>query len=179
MKQAILIFIGVLFIIPNIALGNVRRFIRIGYVDVEEIFNNYPGTDDIRERLRQERVKFEEEIEKRKEEIARAERDYLQNFNRFTDEERQRREAEIEYRKETLSEYIDDANKKLEALRETLTSPIYLKIVSVIQSLSEERGYSFVFRKASATLLYQDKEFDLTRDVIVRLRRELQIEERN
>jgi Skp family chaperone for outer membrane proteins len=54
-----------------------------------------------------------------------------------------------------------------------------MKIISVIQRVSAEKGYSFVFRKSSQTILYYDREFDITEDVITRLLRELSIQERN
>jgi len=152
--------------------------IKIGYVDVQEIYDSYPGTDDIRKKLKEEKDKFQVEIDKRKDEIAKMLADYESRFNSLKDDEKQRREAEIEYKKELLSEFIDDSNKKLTSLKEELSKPIYLKIVSVIQKVSEEKGLSFVFRKGSEGMLYQDKRFDLTKDILTRLKKELQLEER-
>jgi Skp family chaperone for outer membrane proteins len=96
------------------SFAEVQRLIKIGYVDVERVFDRYPGTDDIRERLRTERERYEAEINKRKEEIARLELDYQQNLSRLTADERMRRESEISYKKELLAEYIEQANTALD-----------------------------------------------------------------
>jgi Skp family chaperone for outer membrane proteins len=155
------------------------KLVKIGYVDVEEIFAAYPGAAEIRQKLKDEKDKLQVEIDRQKEAIARLERDYQLNSDRLSDDERQRREAEIEYKKEILLEAIDDSNKKLNTLKDELTKPIYLKIATVIQRVSAEKGYSFVFKKASDMILYVDKEYDLTKEVKQRISRELSIEERN
>lgn len=151
---------------------------KIGYVDVEEVYKVYPGAEDIRLKLKNQKDQFQAEIDKYKEEIARMELEYQSSYDRLKDEERQRREAEIDYKKQLLTEYIEDSNKKLAALRDELTKPVYLKIAAIIQRVSEEKGFTFVLRKGSDSLLYVDKRYDLTRDVITRLKKELQLEDR-
>lgn len=158
--------------------GEVTRLIKIGYVDVEEVFENYPGTDDVRQELLDAKDEYEAEMTELKEEVAQLEMEYELNFDSLTDDERQRREIEIEYKKEALYEYIEEANAELEALTDTLTDPIYLKIAAVIQKVSAEKGYSFVFRESSTALLYLDDEFDITEDIIDRLETELELEDR-
>lgn len=178
-RLIVMVAIAGMFFAGSLYAGTVKRFIKIGFCDVEAVFDNYPGTKDIRQKLIDEKKAFEVEINKQKDKIAAAEKSYTDSFDRLTDEERQRREAEIEYKKEILSEYIDNANKKLEATKKKITTPIYLKIISIIKRVSAEKGYSFVFRKGSKALLYYDKEFDITKDVIYRLKRELELSERH
>lgn len=177
MKRILMFILMIIFMSIIYAYG--ARLVKIGYVDVEEVFAAYPGTADIRQKLKEEKDKFQAEIDKKKEEIAIQENDFQNNYERFNDEERQRREAEIEYKKELLSEFIDDSNKKLTALKDELTKPVYIKIYTIIQKVSAEKGFSFVFRKGSESILYLEREFDLTKDVISRLAKELSIEERN
>ncbi len=169
----------VIILLAAIANGYGARLMKIGYVDVEDVFNTYPGTQDIRDKMKKEREKYQVEIDRQKEEVANLEKDYQLNSPQLTEDEKQRREAEIEYKKEVLSEYIDDTNKKLNALKDELTKPVYLKIATLIQRVSAEKGYSFVFRKGSETLLYFDKDYDITKDIKDRLSKELNIEERN
>lgn len=155
------------------------KMVKIGYVDVEEIFASYPGAAAIRQKLQQEKDKFQADIDRQKDAIAKLERDYQLNSGRLPEDERQRREAEIEFKKEILAEAIDDSNKKLNILKDELTKPIYLKIATAIQRVSAEKGYSIVFKKASDVILYVDREHDLTKEVRQRVARELSLEERN
>lgn len=158
--------------------GQIKRQIKIGYVDVEKVFESYPDTDDVKAHLAKEKEKYEIEINKRKEEIASLEKSYQETFDKLTEDEKQRRESEISYKKEALSAFIDDANKRLDALKEKLVTPIYDKIRSVISKVSAEKGFSFVFRSSSQTVLYADKEFNITKDVMMRLNKELELDQR-
>lgn len=160
------------------AYSEITHLIKIAYVDVESIFEDYPGTDDVMDTLEDTKAEYEAEIAIMKEEIANLELQYELNFNSLTDDERQRRESEIEYKKEALYEYIEDANAALEALKDTLTDPIYLKIISVIQEVAAEEGYSYVFKESSSAFLYLDDEYDITEDVMDRLQSELYLYDR-
>lgn len=178
MRRAGVVISLVLIFLSGVGYSQIKRQIKIGYVDVEQVFDNYPDTDDVKEKLKKEKERYEVEINKQKEEIAQLEKAYQQNFDSLNEEDKQRREAEIEYKKESLSEFIDDANKKLDALKEKLVGPIYDKIRAVIRKVSAEKGYSFVFRSSSQTVLYVDKEFNITKDVITRLMKELELNQR-
>ncbi len=160
------------------AFGQIKKQIKIGYVDVEKVFDSYPDTVDVKAHLAKEKEKYEIEINKRKEEIAQLEKTYQESFDKLNEDEKQRREAEISYKKEALSEFIDDSNKRLDALKEKLVTPIYDKIRSVISKVSAEKGYSFVFRSSSQTVLYVDKDYNITKDVIQRLSKELELDQR-
>ena len=151
---------------------------KIGYVDIEAVFEKYPNVDVIKKKLLDEKNQYEQEIQRLKSEIARLEEDFQNNFNRLTEDERQRRTVEINYKKEALSEYIEDANNKLDGLKDKLTTPVYAKIVAVIRKIGTEKGYNFIFRKSSSFILYEDKTYDLTVEVINRLKSEIRIEER-
>ncbi len=176
MIKKILISLISIFILFSVNYG--LRQVKLGYVDVEDVFNSYPGIEDIKKKLLDERKTYQIEIDKRKEEIALLEKGY-QNNDRLSDEERQRRDAEIEYKKELLNDFIIDSNNKLTAFKEEMTKPIYLKIATVIQKVSAEKGFSFVFRKGNDILLFVDREFDITGEVKLRLKKELTLDERN
>jgi outer membrane protein len=177
-RISLLFFISFLLATPLFSESFVN-IIKIGFVDVEDVFNSYPGTAEIRQKLKDERDKFSVEIDKQKENIARLDKDFQLNIDRLSDDDKQRRGAEIEYKKELLNDYIEESNKKLNALKDELTKPIYLKISDVIRKVSAEKSYSFVFRKGSDSLLYVKNTFDITPDVKTRLQKELSIEERN
>ncbi|OHD56924.1 MAG: hypothetical protein A2Y33_08150 [Spirochaetes bacterium GWF1_51_8] len=178
MKKIILGLLAVMIAGAAYGFDENKRLVLIGFVDVEEVVKFYPGIEDIKLKIKIEKDKYQAEINKLKEEIAILEQNYQKNFNSMTDEEKERREAEIQYKKETLYEYIEDANKKLDALKDELTGPIYAKIANIIERVSKENGYSFVFKKSSKDILYVDKEFDLTPSVITKLKKELQLEDR-
>jgi len=170
LKMVILTSIGILLLFGG-TYG--LRQIKIGCVDVEDVFNTYPGIDDIRKKLIDERKKYQLEIDKRKEEIAQLEKDYSGSTS---EDEKARREAELELMREQLGDYITESNNKYASFKDDLTKPIFARISTVIEEVSEERGFSFVFRKGNDIILFIDSEFDITSDVKQRLRRDLNLE---
>jgi len=170
LKMVILTSIGILLLFGG-TYG--LRQIKIGCVDVEDVFNTYPGIDDIRKKLIDERKKYQLEIDKRKEEIAQLEKDYSGSTS---EDEKARREAELELMREQLGDYITESNNKYASFKDDLTKPIFARISTVIEEVSEEKGFSFVFRKGNDIILFIDSEFDITSDVKQRLRRDLNLE---
>ncbi len=170
LKMVILTSIGILLLFGG-TYG--LRQIKIGCVDVEDVFNTYPGIDDIRKKLIDERKKYQLEIDKRKEEIAQLEKDYSESTS---EDEKARREAELELMREQLGDYITESNNKYASFKDDLTKPIFARISTVIEEVSEEKGFSFVFRKGNDIILFIDSEFDITSDVKQRLRRDLNLE---
>lgn len=172
MKKTIFISMSLLLLFGS---AYSLRQIKIGCVDVDEVFNTYPGIDDIRKKLLDERKKYQVEIDKRKDEIGLLEKDYSVNTG-VSEEEKQRRDAELELKRELLGEFITESNDKVSAFKDELTKPIFIRISSVIQEVAGEKGFSFVFRKGNDILLFIDREFDITGDVKARLRKDLNLE---
>ncbi|MEJ5283994.1 MAG: OmpH family outer membrane protein [Brevinematia bacterium] len=153
------------------------KLVRIGVVDLDRVFAAYPGISDIQKRLKDERDKYEIEINKRKEEINILESSLTnQSLN---ESERNSRLAEIELKKQKLTEYVNEVNNTLISLKDEMTKSIYQKINIVIQRIGMEKGFSVIFKRSADSILFIDKEVDITADVITRLRKEVEIDRRN
>jgi Skp family chaperone for outer membrane proteins len=171
LKTAILTLTGILLLCGS---GYSLRQIKIGCVDVEDVFNTYPGIEDIKKKLSEEHRKYQVEIDKRKLEISLLEKDY--SLNAKSDDEKLRRSAELELKRQQLGDYIRDSDSRVASFKDDITKPVFSKISAVIEEVSEEKGFSFVFRKGNDIILFIDSEFDITQDVKSRLRKDLNIE---
>jgi len=174
MKKILLV---ILFVSLSVFSFSAVKLFKIGIVDLEKVFSAYPGISDIQKKLKDERDIYDKEINKRKEEIKILESSFTNQG--ISDSEKQAKIAEIEYKKQKLNEYIEDVNSKLNALRDDVTKSIYSKIWMVVQRVGIERGYSLILKKSSDSILYIDKEVDITSEVITKLRKELELEKRN
>ncbi|MCX7820788.1 MAG: OmpH family outer membrane protein [Brevinematales bacterium] len=171
-------FLILLILIIGVNLSfSAIKLVRIGVVDLDRVFAAYPGIADIQKKLKDERDKYEVEINKKKEEINILEAN-VTNQN-LTESERASRLAEIEFKKQRLSEYVNEVNNNLISLKDEMTKSIYQKINIVIQRVGMEKGFSVIFKRSSDAILFVDKEVDITADVITRLRKEVEIDRRN
>ena len=153
------------------------RLLKIGYVDLDLVLNSYPGYKDIKLRLFNEKLSIDKELEKIQDELKSLENDYNNIKNNISEDEKLRRQSEINYKKEQLLIIKDNYESNLESLKEELLNPIISNISIYIQKIGKEKGYSYIFKKTGDILLYYDKEFDITKDVISRLESELFLSE--
>ncbi|MGC8764686.1 MAG: OmpH family outer membrane protein [Brevinematia bacterium] len=174
--KKISLYIFSLFLISSFSFPAIK-LVKVGVVDLEKVFASYPGISDIQKRLKDERENYDREINKKNEEIKILEASLTNEL--LSDNEKQVKIAEIEYKKQKLNDFIDEANAKLNSLKNELTKSIYSKIWTVIQRVGVEKGYSLILKKSGESILYIDKEIDITSDVITKLKKELEVEKRN
>lgn len=168
-----IILLTLLLIVCGIGFSAIK-LVKIGVVNIEKVFAAYPGIADIQKRLKEERDKYEAEINRKKEEINILETT-LTNSN-LTEKDKEARLAEIEYKRKELSDFINNINEKLNALREELSTPVYKKIWTVIQRVGIQRGFSIILKQSSDSILYIDKEIDITEEVINKLKAEVELD---
>ncbi len=173
--KKVLVFLS-FFLLFNTTYSAIK-LVKVGVVDLERVFANYPGISDIQKKLKDERDRYEIEINKKKEEITVLESS-ITNSN-VSDGERNAKLAEIEMKKQKLNEFINEVNSSLTSLKEEMTKSIYVKINLVIQRIGIEKGFSLILKRSSDSILFVDKELDITTDVITRLKKEVEIDRRN
>lgn len=157
--------------------------VKIGYVNLERIFQEYEKTRELETRLKQEneadqkmlserRQLIEKEIDKLKEELE------MQGLI-LSESAKQEKQAEIERRVEELDEfgrYIEQRNKEREAeYTDGILKDLQLKLPLIIKSIAEKEGYRFIFDLRSLFYVTPEKEFDLTDKVIAQLNEEYRL----
>ncbi len=163
-------FLVVLLVVVIPSLSFAPKLIKIGYIDLDKLFEKYAAVSDIIKSLKEERKQIEQEIERRKEEIKKLEEEFIQQKDVLSDTERQRREAEIEYRKEELNKFVEEKNRELEKKKKELTKPFLKEIYKAVREVCREEGVSIVFRR-SKDILFVDDDLDLTPKVLKKLKR--------
>ena len=61
---------------------------------------------------------------------------------------------------------IWDQGGLIERRNTELMQPIYEKMVEAIERVAQEQGYSFVFEAGDGNLVWADRDFDITDDVV-------------
>ncbi len=79
-------------------------------------------------------------------------------------------QVEIQREEQELYEYKQEVQQRLLSTQAELFKPVKEKIIKVIEQVAKELKYNFVLDKAGETLLYGDKEMDLTFKVLDKLK---------
>jgi Skp family chaperone for outer membrane proteins len=158
---------------------------RIAYVDIERVFDEYKSTKQVKK-------KMEAEIETRRSEIDRLEKEIkdLEVASKKTEtvesvpitglvgEEKVEistapvvtkplPEEVIKLKKEKLTETVEKMKDELTRLEKEITHQVLGKIYDVVREIARAEGYAIVLDKKN--VLYSEMENDLTEKVIKKL----------
>lgn len=181
-NKSLIILLFCLSFIVGLSVNTARAAldVKIGYVNLERIFQEYEKTRELETRLKLEneadqkvlserRQLIEKEIDKLKEELE------MQGLI-LSESAKQEKQAEIERRVEELDEfsrYIEQRNREREAeYTDDIVRDLQLKLPLIIKSIAEKEGFRFIFKRGNLFYVTPEKEFDLTDKVIAQLNEE-------
>jgi outer membrane protein len=155
-----------------LAGGAYAQDIKIGYIDSQRIFLEYKETQEAERQYKQEVDAWKAQAAVMEQEIVKIQ-DELRAQSLMLSEEKQR-EKKLDYDKK-LEDYqrfmADTFGEDGRAARRNkeLTQPIVDKINRILEQMAETDGYTLVFDIANANIVYANKSFDLTDQVLVEL----------
>lgn len=164
------IFIFLLSLVTLQAMGQNPRF---AYVDSEYILNLMPEYKAAQKQLDFMSEQWEKEIEKKKEDIARLEKNLLSERVLLTEDVIKQRQEEINAKQKELKEFQIEkfgVNGELFKKRQELIKPIQDRVFEAIQKVAKDNALDFIFDKAGAiTMLYTNAKFDRSGEVLEEL----------
>ncbi len=148
--------------------------LKIGYVDSDTIMKQLPDAQDIQKKL-------DAMIKEWQEEISRMEKDWKAKYDDYdkrklilSEQKRIEIEKELVTMEDQLTKYRQDklgVRGELFQKQEELMKPIQNRIFTVIEQIAKEKDYDYVFdRSGDMMFLYAKEEFDLTNEVIEKLK---------
>jgi outer membrane protein len=133
---------------------------KLGYVNLSAIFNAYTKTKEYDKILEAEQKKYEEERQKKAEEIKKLQ-DKLSLLN---EKQRAKKKDEVEEKIKSFQEFDMERRQDLRRERDEKMKEILQDIERAIRQYAEKEGYTLVFN--DRVLVYQAKEYDLTDKII-------------
>jgi outer membrane protein len=137
--------------------------LKLGYVDVEKVFNEYELTKQNDAKLKEEgktktteRAAMVEEIKKLKEEAE-----------LLSEEARREKETGIEEKLKVLRDFDEKTKNELRGKRDFLLKNIFDDIRKTIEVIGKAENYSLVFNDRA--LLYKTEAFDITSQVVKKM----------
>ncbi len=180
-------FLTVIAIFTAFFTGEVSAQIKVGYVDSETILKQLPEAQKVQteleglQKLYLDTIQTKESDIKSKAETFKAQYEDAQSKVESgaikSDAEMKELQAEIG----KLQEEIQTLGEGLDAYKQTvqnallqrqseLFKPVKDKITKTIEEVAKSMKINFVFDKADGTMIYGDKEFDITFKVLDKLK---------
>ncbi len=146
---------------------------KVVYVDTEYILKNIPAYETANEQLNELSKKYEAEVKAKLTEVEQLYETYRTESVFLSNDMKTSKENEIiqkEQDAKKLQQQYFGQNGELFKQREVLIKPIQEQIFNAIASLAQEKSYSAVWDKASASgLMYSDKSLDISDAVLAKL----------
>ena len=168
MKQIIIFLLIVTSLFEPINAQS--KGVRVGYIDMEYILQNVPDYVEAKNQLEQKAQKWKQELEAKKNDIAKLNATFNSEKVLLTKELIDERLEEIKFQENELAEYQQKRfgpNGDLIVQKTLLTQPVQDQVFTAIQDISEAKKYDFVFDKSSnLTMLFANKRYDISDQVL-------------
>jgi outer membrane protein len=146
---------------------------RFAYVDTEYILDMLPEYKSAQKQLDVIAESWQKEIEAKRQEIEKLQKDYQAEQILLTEELKKKKEAEIKQKELDLREFT---NKKfgyegdLFKKRQELIKPIQDKVFNACQKIAKQSALDFIFAKsAEMIMMYSNAKYDKSDEVLTEL----------
>ena len=160
------LFAAGLFLSPVCDKAFAAKEMKIAYVDLAKVFDEYKKTKDSEKVLEEkgkgkeaERAKMVDEIKKLKDEQA-----------LLSEKAKAEKQGAIDAKIKTLQEYDNKTRTELMKDRNDMLGGIMKDIEKIVNDYAKASGYDFVLN--SRMLLYGAEQYDLTSEVLTRLNKQ-------
>lgn len=145
------LLLAAVMLIPMLASA---QTLKMGIVDLAEIFNKMPEREAAEKQIAEVSKKYEAENEKLGEEMKRM----YDEFQAMKEDElpaiKERKARELQDYNQKIQQFQQTAYNDLQKLQADLMGPIQQKLQSAVEAVGKEGGYSLIQPKAPDVILY-------------------------
>jgi outer membrane protein len=167
MKRGALVLL--VLVIPSLVLSQMK----VGHINSEQIMQTLPEAQDAQRSLDNMVSQWENELQKMQSDWKRKFDEYDKKKLILTDQARADQEKELRDLEQNIADYRNrkfGQNGELFQKQNEVMKPIQNKIFKVLEDISKEDGYDYVFDKSGEILLlYASDKHDLTAKVLQRM----------
>jgi len=156
-------------VLTSILLSFALADLKIGYVDSNEIMNNFDDVRQVQAELEKEQRRLEAEFNELAYSLDSLKQDYDRQRLLMSDSRRTEKENEMVNLEKSVQKYqLEKFGPEGEIYRtqNQLLKPVLAKIDAAIQKVGSEQGYDFILDAMSGALLYALDSHNLTESVM-------------
>ncbi|KJD35535.1 membrane protein [Tamlana sedimentorum] len=146
-----------------------QRGLRVAYIDTEYILENVPEYQEASSQLNTKAEKWKNEIHQKLTAIEQKRKDLSNEKALLTKELINEREEDILFEEQEILDYQQKRfgpNGDLFIQQKQLMQPIQDQIFAAVQDMAEGKNYDLVLDKAEVNMLYSNKAYDISEQVL-------------
>jgi outer membrane protein len=169
-----------------ITAGYAGAQVRIAFVDSEVIIKQLPEAQAVQKKMEDLQKQYLDTVTAMENEIKTKADDFKTKYEdaqkqlesgklsgdqaKVVESQLTEMQGDIQKLDQNLSAYKQEIQQTLVSTQQTLFKPVKEKITSVIGDVARELKYNMVLDKASDTLIYGDKDIDITFKILDKLK---------
>ena len=145
---------------------------KIGYSNMEYVLGFLPETKIIESEFTSFEKQLQTKIEGQLETLQQKAQAFQEGYEKMTKAERNKKQSEFQQLKEELERLQLESQDKLARKRNDLFKPVYEKILSTIEQVAKEHGYTYILNEGVGgipVLLYVDEQHNISDRVLKKL----------
>ncbi|HDQ25712.1 MAG TPA: OmpH family outer membrane protein [bacterium] len=145
MKKTVLFMSGILFFV--FAASAAASGIKVGYVDIEKVFNQYEGTKKAKDRLKAELDREQAALEKEKAAIIKESEDLEKKSTVMDRSELMKKQGELKTKAERLQMKTLEIQQKLLTKEKEMTAGLVDELRAIVVKIAKNNKYDYVFER--------------------------------
>ena len=155
--------------------GSARADIKIGFIDSDRIFAEYPKTREAQESFNREVLELSKTAKEKKAEIDELQRKLDQQGPMLSEAKKDEQNREVQRKVGEYEAFVQTnwgPGGRISKLNEEFLKPIVDRVHAIVAEFGTEEGYSLILDAADGNVVFGDKALDLTDRVLLGLREE-------
>lgn len=143
--------------------------LKLGYIDSEQIFQQYEGTKEAQEKFNKEVARWEQSASEQQKAILELKEQLEKQSLLLSSERKKELETQLQEKMAAYQKFVQTKfGQEGEALKKNteLTKPIIEKINKIIDRIAKEEKYDFIFDARQGGIVFAKKGYDLTQRVL-------------
>ena len=152
-----------------------RADIKIGFIDSDRIFAEYPKTQEAQASFNREVLELSKTAKEKKTEVDDLQRKLDQQGPMLSEAKRNEQNLELQRKVSDYETFVQTnwgPAGRISKLNEEFLKPIVDRVHAIVAEFGTEEGFSLILDAADGNVVFGDKALDLTDRVLIALREE-------
>lgn len=140
--------------------------LKIGYIDLQQVIRNSKAGKTAKTSFEKEFKSKRDIIESKNRSLDKMKQDFIKNAPVMNETTRKQKADQIERMEKELNRTREDFRTELQKRDLELTQKILKDIEGILKNIGDSEGYSIIFEKTEAGIVYAGDGVDVTNKVI-------------
>ncbi len=163
MKKLVVLMLVCIGLIASPVMAQAQK---IGYVDLQKALNLSAAGKEAKEQIKVKVQGYDAEVQGRQEELKKLKEDLEKQAMLLSEEARNAKERDYQQKVKDYQRFTKDIQETLQQTDADLTRKILESLLTVVQEVGKNDGYTLVLEKTESSLVYADESIDITDAVI-------------